>query len=249
MPARPWRGSRGLTCAPAKPVTDTARLLACAAALACLTANQARAQVAGSISLATNELFRGETVTGDAPAISAGLSLDGPGGFFAGASATVTSGDGDLRVAAVTQYIGYAVRAGDVSVEAGVIHRSYARIVDRDYRRGFFEGYLGASRKGVKLRVYVSPDYLRDGQATYYAEVNARLLQLSKWSLDGHAGLSLIPYDKSGPGGLHKYRDWRLQVSRPAGRLYLSAGVAATNYPVYDASGKARVFASASFAF
>jgi uncharacterized protein (TIGR02001 family) len=223
--------------------------LAWGTALACLTVVPAKAQVAGSIALSTNELFRGETVTGDAPAVSAGISIDGPGGFFAGASATLTSGDGEVRVATSTQYAGYAVRSGEVSIEAGVVHRTYARIVDTDYRRGFFEGYLGASRKGLKLRLYVSPDYLRDGQASYYIDLNARLLRVGQWSLDGHAGLSLIPYEKSVPGGLHDYHDWRLQVSRPVGNLFLSAGVVGTNYPVYDASGKARVFASASFAF
>lgn len=247
------RGYRGLTRLPAK--TDARQCLrflplGLVAACGVLIPVSVRAQVAGNIAVTSNEVFRGETVTGDAPAVSAGVSLDGPGGFFAGASATLAVRDGHPLLAAATEYVGYALRRSDISMELGVIHRHYARLVDVGYRRGFFEGYAGLSRRNVKLRVYVSPDYLRDGRASYYAEINALLLKAGSWSLDGHAGLSLIPQDiGSASGGVRNYEDWRLQVSRPLGRLFLSAGVAGTNYPVYDASGKPRVYTSASIAF
>jgi hypothetical protein len=132
----------------------------------------------------------------------------------------------------------------------GTIHRSYDHIVDTGYRRGFFEGFAGLGYRGIKARVYVSPDYLVDGRTSYYLEINARLLRIEKWSVEGHGGLSLIPHDLgSGQRGLRNFQDWRLQASRPIGRLFVAFGVNATNYPVYSTSGRAKVYASISQAF
>lgn len=211
---------------------------------------QAEAQVSGSIALASNEMFRGESVSGNDPALSLALSLDHESGLFAGASASVAAGSADPRLTYASQYAGYAIRSGAFSIETGVIHRSYDRVVDLDYRKDFFEFYAGVTRNSIKARLFVSPDYRRNSRASYYGEINARLVSIGNWALDGHAGVSLIPDDsQSGQGSWQTYRDWRLQVSRPVGKLFLSAGVAGTNYPVYSASGRARVFASASMAF
>ena len=178
------------------------------------------------------------------------MSIDSDAGYFAGASASLAIDHGAVRVSAATQYAGYARRRGKVTIELGVIHRSYARIVDTDYRRGFFEGFAGLGIGAVRARLYVSPDYLAGGCASYYAEANAPLLRHDKWQLDGHVGLSLIPYEPgSGRGGLRHYQDWRLSLSRPVGPLFLAVGVNGTNYPVYSETGRARAFGSLSWAF
>lgn len=195
-------------------------------------------------------MFRGESISGNDPAFSMAVSVEGPAGLFAGASASVAVGKDDPHLSAATQYAGYALRQGRTSIEIGVIHRYYSRVIDTDYRKDFFEGYVGVSHRAIKARIYVAPDYLRNSRATYYGEINARLLARGQWSLDGHAGLSLIPRDiNSGRKGMEHFRDWRVQVSRPVGKTFLSAGLAGTNYPVYSASGSARVFASISYAF
>lgn len=215
-----------------------------------MLAAPARAQVAGSITASSSEMFRGETISSGDPVLSASVSIDSRSGLFAGASASLALNTEVPRVSATVQYAGYARRWDKVTVEFGVIHRSYARSVDSDYRRSFFEGYAGMGIGAVRARVYVSPDYLIGGGASYYAEVNAPLLRHDKWRLDGHAGLSLIPYEPgSGRGGLRRYRDWRLTVTRPVGPLFLSAGVNGTNYPVYSETGRARVFGSVAWAF
>lgn len=195
-------------------------------------------------------MFRGESISSGDPAITVGVSLDTHAGFFAGTSASLALDTEVPRISAMVQYAGYAQRIREVTLEAGLIHRSYARIVDIDYRRSFFEGFVGLGFRGIKARVYVSPDYLIDGRTTYYGEINARLVKVEKFQLEGHAGLSLIPHDLgSGRGGLRRYRDWRLQVTRPVGSLFLAVGVNGTNYPVYSDTGRARVYASVSRAF
>jgi len=237
-------------------VADSARetrtaVLAGLAAMGLLTLpSAARAQLAGSVALSSSEMFRGESISSSDPVIAAGVSYDSRSGVFAGASASLALNTEVPRISALVQYVGYAARSGELTTEVGLIHRSYARIADTDYRRGFFEGFAGVGYRGVRARLYVSPDYFVYGRASYYAELNARLLKVEAFRLEGHAGLSLIPYE---PGayrrGLRRYRDWRLQVSRPIGPLCVSLGVNGTNYPVYSDTGKARVFASISHAF
>ena len=230
----------------AKRVAEAGLTLAGAFALAA----PAHAQLAGSISLSSSEMFRGESISSADPALSASVSLDSGSGLFAGASATVALNIKEPRVSAAVQYLGFAQRHGSLSYEVGVIHRSYARIADRDYRRGFFEGFVGVGIGGARARVYVSPDYLVDGRTSFYAEINAPLLRHEKWQLDGHAGLSLIPHELGARSrALRHYQDWRLTVSRPVGPLFLSLGINATNYPVYSDTGRGRVFASAAYAF
>jgi uncharacterized protein (TIGR02001 family) len=210
----------------------------------------AHAQLAGSITATSSEMFRGESISSGDPVVAASVSLDTRSGFFAGASASLALDTNVPRISAMVQYAGFARKRGNLTLEIGVIHRSYARIVDTGYRRGFFEGFAGVGVGGVRTRVYVSPDYLADGRASYYAEINAPLMRQGKWQLEGHAGLSLIPYDlDTGRGGLRRYRDWRVTVSRPVGPLFLSLGVNGTNYPVYSDTGRGRVFGSVAYAF
>lgn len=228
-------------------------LIACAGGFI-VPAEACHAQIAAGVTFYTNETFRGETVSDDAPSVSAQVSLDA-GGFFAGASASVTSGRGEARLASATQYVGYAHRMDRTSLEFGVIHRDYGRIVDDEYRKDFFEGYVGISHRTVKARFYVSPDYREGNRASYYAEIDATLVRAGKWSLDAHGGLSLIPKPGALRGGgccrytIHRFQDWRVQVSTPVASFFISAGVTGTNYPVYSANGRTRVFASFNTSF
>lgn len=215
-----------------------------------LAAGPVRAQWSGSAALSSNELFRGQSISSDTPTAALAFSLDHRSGVFAGGAASLTVGDGGPRVAYANQYAGYAARLGQVSVEAGVIHRSYDRIADLEYRRGFFEAYAGITHKSIKARLYVSPDYRRDNRISYYGELNARLLALGRWNLEGHAGLSVIAQpDGQGRAPLRPFADWRLQIGRPIGPLFLTAGLGATAYPVYAANGRVRPFLSISHAF
>jgi len=157
---------------------------------------------------------------------------------------------------ALTQYAGISHRSGETSIELGVIHRSYDTIVDTAYTTDYFEGFIGITRKAMRLRLYTSPDYLIDGRMTYYGEFDAQLLKRGKWAVNGHAGLSVIPQDLGTPGGMRTYYDWSLSASHPIGGFDATLGLADTNYPVFSPSrgiglfsNRPRVFASLSRAF
>ena len=210
----------------------------------------AAAQVAANVTLASNQLFRGETISNDDPGITVAVSADSRGGLFAGADASFAAGSEQPRLTASNQYAGIALRLGAASFEAGAIHRDYGAMSDDAYRKHFTELYAGISLRQVQLRAYVSPDYLVDGRNTYYVEVNARLATVEQWKLEGHGGLSLIPHDLGDPDhSLISYEDWSLRASRTIGPLTFGLGLAATNYPVFGPSGKVRLSAQLSRAF
>lgn len=210
----------------------------------------ASSQVAANVTIQSNQMFRGETISADDPGLTVAASVDLPHGFYAGADASIAAGNRGLRVTASNQYIGISKRIGETSVDMGVVHREYGPIFDTAYRRSFNEIFAGVTLRKLQLRAFLSPDYLVDGRNTYYIEANARILSAGDWGLDGHAGLALIPHDLGDPRtGLIAYRDWSLNASRPVGKFKLNLGVAATNYPVFGSSGKARVSASISRSF
>lgn len=224
---------------------------------ACLCSTVVHAQFAANVTLSTSDVFRGESTSNDDAAASFELTYDHPSGVFAGASITVAGGEHNPHFNGSIQYIGYTASHGMTSFELGLIHRRYrARsLVDEAYSPDYFEGFVGISRRNFKVRLYVSPDYLRDSRTTYYGEANARLLKAGKWSVDGHLGISLIPPDP-GSSGIRAHYDWSIQASRPIGRLTLGLGIAASNYQVFSPDrgagfleNKPRVFATISQAF
>jgi uncharacterized protein (TIGR02001 family) len=217
----------------------------------------AHAQASANVTLATSDVFRSESTSGDDLAASVEVAYDHPSGIFAGASITVAGGEHDPHINGSTQYAGYALRRGETSFELGLLHRDYnARsLFDDAYAPHYFEGFVGVTHRSLKLRLYASPDYLRDGRATYYGEANARLLKVGKWSLNGHTGISAIPPDP-GETGTQFHYDACVQANRSLGKYALGLGVAATSYPVFGPDNgsavfdnKPRAFASISRAF
>ncbi len=209
----------------------------------------AHAQFAGSITLASKEMFRGESVGGNDPALSAAISFDHDSGLFAGASASMAAGSRDPYFLASNQYAGFALRRGKTSIELGVIHRDYDAVEDADYSTHYAEAFVGLSHGPIRARVYVSSDYLLDGSTSYYGEVEARLGRIEKCTIGVHGGLSLLPPETGTDGGMRTYVDWNLHANRPLGKFSLSLGVSGTNYPVFGSSKGPTVFASINRAF
>src|SRR6185369_17451650 len=158
-PAPRCRGFRASTGCPAPGNSAIRHLVVIAAAAASgIAAAPASAEVAANVTLSSNQLFRGETISDDDPGATIAVSVDSPSGLFAGADASFAAGGQQPRLTAANLYAGYAKRVGDASLEAGVIHRTYGTIFDEAYRRHFTELYAGVSLRRVQLRVYVSPD-------------------------------------------------------------------------------------------
>lgn len=213
-------------------------------------AAEAGAGVAVNLALQSNQMFRGETISQDDPGAMAAISMDLPGGVYAGADVALAAGGRPLRMTMNSQYLGVATRTGRTSIEIGVIHRHYRDNFDTDYNKDYFEGYIGFKRGKTRLRLYASPDYYFDGRTSYYAELQTHFFSAGKWSLDGHGGITAVPQDPGSTKSFPRiYEDWSVTAGREVNGFGVSFGVASSNYPVVGPSGKLRFHATISRAF
>lgn len=222
---------------------------ALAALVFALAPRSACAQTAVELTLASGETYRGESIARADPVARIALSVDHKSGVYAGGSASVAAGAHDPRLAASTQYLGYAARRGGTTFEVGVVHSHFRTMTDLSYNNDFFQGFAGVARKTLRLRVYASRDYLRDGRTTWYGEFNARLARFGSWSLGGHAGLSRIPADPGEPRHWRSYHDASLTLARSFGAFNFSAAATATDYPVIGTNQGPKFTAALSRAF
>ena len=206
--------------------------------------------IAGTITLQTNQTFRGETISRDSPGTTLAISADGPLGLFAGADVSLALNAGEVLMTANSQYAGIAVRLGRTSLELGGIHRRYHTVVDTEYAPDYSEIFLGLAHGTTRLRGYLSRDYNVDHKLTGYVELEARLLQVGPWSLNGHGGLTFVPHDPgTNASGPKIYEDWSLYAGREWRGLNLGLAVSSSNYPVIGETGSARVSVSVSKSF
>lgn len=187
----------------------------------------ASAQVAMNVTLASNDVYRGRSLSMDDPALSLALGMDDPSGVYAGASVAIAAGDKDVRISSSSQYVGYARRSGRVSMEIGAIHRNHSDSLDPEYRKDFFEAYIGLAHKTSSVRLYVSPDYIPGNRLTTYLSVDTELARVKDWSITGHTGLTLKPSRRDdGTGDYDTEFDWSLGVGRTIGEFNVGLGIA-----------------------
>lgn len=202
------------------------------AALALIFASPAAAQLGGTISLASDDVFRGYSVSNGDPVALLDLSYDNPSGAYAGASgAMVVAGNEGVRPLRIQLNAGYAKRvAPGLTLDVGATGTSYSHYSGLRSGRSYAELYLGVAGESVASRLSVSPDYLGSGAAAY-AEVNAKLASVASFDITGHAG-ALVP--------LGSYRsptrfDWQIGAGRTFGRIAVRASLSGAA-PARDSS-------------
>lgn len=148
------------------------RFLVAALALCC--AAGAHAQWSGSVTLMSDNRFRGVSLSDGQPDVRAGLGIDLAGGWYAGTSVTRAELWPDHRR---PQWLFYGGRSGvweaGRSWELGATRVHFASAGHYDYSE-FYAGLLGPT---VQARLYVSPDYFGRGLRSGYLELDGQ------WSL------------------------------------------------------------------
>ncbi|HEX3676855.1 MAG TPA: TorF family putative porin [Sphingomicrobium sp.] len=180
------------------------------------------AEVGATVSLFSDDRFRGYSLSGGRPVAVLDFAYDNPSGFYAEASGTGVLQNGDPSPFGFELSGGYArrLRSG-TTLDLGVTNSTYSHYSGSESARSYAEIYAGISRGGLSSRFFFSPHYSESGLWTAYGEVNGSVSPASKWSLDGHVGM-LVPLKS--PAGDERYRtafDWRLGVSRELGPLSL----------------------------
>jgi uncharacterized protein (TIGR02001 family) len=228
-PARPGEAAR--------PRTDcrlglASRLLLPALLLA--SGAPARAELAYSGLVASDDRFRGDSTSGHRPVATVSAAYDDVRGFYLGLSFTaVAAGDYGLKPLRATQYAGYAKRLkSGLSLDLGVTHRISSHYYTGEYARDLTEAYVGLVGRRLSSHIFFSPDYDGHGGASLYGEVEALLLDRGPWSLSSHVG-ALVPPREDPTGSRTVELDGRLGATRRFGRTAISLnGIAAT--PAHD---------------
>jgi uncharacterized protein (TIGR02001 family) len=193
---------------------------------ALIVASPGVAGIGAQVSVASEQTFRGRSISAGRPAIGLDLAYDDVGGLYAGAQGkTVLAGDATPHVLSVQAYAGYARRIGpDLTVDAGLTHSRFSRSSGFGRETGYSELFAGLAKGRSSARVSVSPDWLGRGNVTAYGEIAHVIPVSDHWSATLHGGLFLWLSDNR-PETVPQLRyDTRLGLSRRFGRVQLEAG-------------------------
>jgi uncharacterized protein (TIGR02001 family) len=177
------------------------------------------------VSVESDARFRGYSLGSGDPTATLDLGYDHKSGLYLNGSATVGVDRSDPALLTYQLNAGYAARISpSVSIDAGAIRSWYTRHSTGTRNTHYTEVYLGVTAHGISSHVYYSPDYLRPGVETLYAEVESTLDLAPKWRLTGHAGLLTHLNDRPWYARREHY-DWRVTLGRDLGRLEVHASL------------------------
>lgn len=185
------------------------------AVLACCAAGAAHAQFAGRISLASDDRFRGHSLSDQRPTASLELNYDAPRGLYLGGAATAvaTAHDG-LQPLGAQVYAGYVKSLADGrAFDLGLTHANYTDYYSGGRSTGYTEAFVGLTGQHFATRLYYSPSYFGGGAQTVYGEAEAIARPAPAWRLTAHVGLLQRVGGASG-GWRDPQYDWRLALAR-----------------------------------
>jgi uncharacterized protein (TIGR02001 family) len=182
-----------------------------AVALAC--ASPAAAQFSGSISLRSDDRFRGHSLSQGRPTMALDLSYDHPSGFYA---SVVVRGmlprhEGP-QLLAIEENIGFVRQIKpNVSIDLGVTNSAYSKYYNGFHNTHYQEYYIGILTKNLSAHIHYSPRYFGiHDYPTLYGDVDGAIPLTEKWRLTGHVGvLEQVGGPTLGPNGRTHY-DYRV---------------------------------------
>ncbi len=122
-------------------------------------AGMAQAEVSASASIATEYLWRGQTLGLGIPAVSGSLDYEHSSGLYVGT--WISSGDGELGTE-YDLYFGFAGEIGDFGYDIGYASYLYPMSDDDDINDAA-EVYLGLSYQAASVYLFKSTDSDADG--------------------------------------------------------------------------------------
>ena len=172
---------------PALIVVKPRRLLRqCICLAAVLSSPPVFAQLAVQLGAASENDFRGNTLSAGNPVASLALAFDDPHGWFAGGFLSEARfRDYSHDVAQIVLDAGYAhALSSGMSWEVGATSSLFPNAAYNNYA----ELFAGLASRRWSARVYVSPDYYGRGHRTIYGELNYFHPLNDRMRLLAHAG-------------------------------------------------------------
>lgn len=181
------------------------------------SAQSGQNQIAASISVASDWVWRGLSQTEGYPALIGEVKWNHTSGFFLGAVAANFSSDknGDSGVALIP-FFGFNRTVGDVNFDAGFLHREYVGASNRNIDEislsaGFKIGSINI-RPGL---FYDARHYLPGNPIYLYVDGRTKLAQIG----DTPVSLSIHLGTFNAQGSANDYSTWQLGLSAPAGGI------------------------------
>ncbi|MFC5743532.1 TorF family putative porin [Dyella tabacisoli] len=162
-------------------------LRAAVALLILLSIAEAHAQVSGSVTLVSDDRFRGVSLSDGRPAVQVAIAYDHADGWYAGAFASsVRLEQGGRSGAQGLVYMGFARRISPgLSWELG---SQYTRFSGHEHY-AYPEIYIGLASEHLSGRLYYTHDYFGSGTPMVYAELGSTRTLSDHLYLFGHVGM------------------------------------------------------------
>jgi uncharacterized protein (TIGR02001 family) len=232
-----------------RPPRASAPLAAALIVAATLTPSLAAAEVGLGVAVASDDRFRGVSLSDGDPVASVNISYDASGGLYGGLSGlAIYQGGTGVRPLGFVANLGYAAHLNNgASWDVGVSDSEIDLTVEKRYAANYAEVYVGLSRGDFSAHLYYSPNYLTTQTQTLYAEADGAWRPARRWRLFAHVG-ALAPLQTChGCGRV----DVQAGVAREISHLTLSLAVSATDAtPIYPPTYRqARAAATVSAAW
>ena len=192
----------------------------------CSVAAPASAEIGATVSVFSDQRFRGFSLSDDRPVGIADFAYDSASGFYLDGSGSLILRRA-LSPAPLSLQLagGYAKRfASGTTLDFGITHSSYSHYSNGRQGQSYSEVYAGIARGIFSSRLFVSPHYFTSGRWTAYGEVNADFSPARLWGLEAHLGMLSVLRTPSGQP-YHANVDWRIGASRRLGRISLHAAL------------------------
>ena len=226
-----------------------------AAALAGLAAAAVRAQESVSITVQSDYLLRGVSLSDGRPTLSLDFDYDDKSGAYAALSATaVDTRHAGVELLSVVADVGFAKRLSNgFTWDVGVSDSQISTFINGRYDANYVEAYAGLARGGLAARLYFSPGYLGESAKTIYLDVSGTVRPTDHWRLTAHAGMLSVVDGRAYTLGGRTHADFSASVAREFGRFEarLTASWAEPRpiYPEGVRHGRGALVASASVFF
>lgn len=189
-------------------------------------ASPARAEIGASLIIASQDRFRGYSVSDGYPAATLSVSYDDAHGpYFEVSVMAAGTGSEGIKRYRFEENAGYALRiAGGPTIDAGIVHADYSGY--RIYGRPavYTEFYAGLVMGHVSTHLHYAPNYYQRGIAALYGDVDGSLDLMPGLRAIGHIGL-LSQTDGPREAAGRLTHDWSVGAVRDFGRLSVQASL------------------------
>ena len=187
---------------------------------ALVPASPASGQIGASVSVLSDELYRGHSLSEHRAAAVLSLSYDDAGGAYGGLSLTAVPGEALSHV----EYAGYVRRltlAGP-ALDLGISDAQVTSYKAPRRRVGYQELYAGLVGDELSFHLHYSPNYFDAGAPTLYADLDGAIRPAPQWRLFAHLGALTPLGGPVAPGSRKERYDLTAGVARKFTRAEVS---------------------------